>query len=250
MRAIGSAVASVLLLSASAWAQAPVFPLFDSPALIGKPYSAEIRTAKERTLADGTHIRNEEVRSEARDSEGRTYMRSVGKLRDQTYRIVIINDPVAHEMITLNGWSKTAEIQHTVSPKSFPALTPEQKAAREARIQAVAVQTANIPKPTMPHAENLGTQSILGIYVQGFRHTRTIPVGEMGNDRELKRVDESWFSSDLNIQMESTINDPMADKTTTKVTSIDRGDPDPALFRIPDGYKVVDKNPEAATAQP
>jgi len=273
MRAtVASAVAGMVLLSAGAWAQSansgvipalgagstPVtsattrtLPPMALPAVSGLPYTLEQTQTTERTLADGTHITNERKTKMVRDSDGRTCTIFFNKIGDRSSETLFIEDPLAHERIMLNGWDKTAEVTHTRPIPAPHPLTPEQKAALETA-RAKAVANADVPpqKSSSPNSENLGSQSIQGIYVEGRRMTTVIPVGQMGNDRELRRVIENWFSPELKISMEQTNDDPINGKSTTKVTSINRGDPDPGLFRVPEGYKVIDKNPEATTAQP
>jgi hypothetical protein len=227
------------------------FVSFELNTVSGMPYTLEETNTTERTLADGAHIRNERKMRMLRDSEGRTCTIFYSRTGDTLDKTTFIEDPVAHERIMLNGWNKTAEVTHTRPMPAPHRLTPEQMAARQAARTKTAANAAIPPqKPPMSNSENLGSRSIEGIYVEGIRMTTLIPVGQMGNDRELRRVTENWTSPELKIEMESTSDDPMIGKTTMKVISIDRGEPDPALFRVPEGYKVIDKNPEAATAQP
>ena len=47
-----------------------------------------------------------------------------------------------------------------------------------------------------------------------------------------------WVSVDLQIPLEMTHADPMMGTVTTKVTSVNRGEPDASLFQVPADYKV------------
>ena len=269
MRAMQAGCAVAILLGASAWAQSVNPPMISVlgaapapavPSIVssrpdiaperGLPYSMEETRTTERTLADGTHITNEEKQKLVRDSEGRLCTVFYNKLRDMPYVIAIINDPVAHESIVLNGWEKTAEVTHTHPFKPHP-LTPEQRAkieAMRAKADSSDAKQKGPQRPEAPSIENLGSRSIDGIYVEGRRSTTIIPIGQIGNDHELRRVLETWTSPELKVALDQTFDDPVNGRTMTKVTSIDRGDPDPSLFRVPEGYRVMDKNPEAAVA--
>ena len=73
---------------------------------------------------------------------------------------------------------------------------------------------------------------------QGTRETRTIPVGTIGNDRDLQIVDERWFSNDLQLLVKSVNSDPLFGETTYQLTNIVRTMQDPALFQAPADYTV------------
>jgi len=45
--------------------------------------------------------------------------------------------------------------------------------------------------------EDLGTQTIEGLSAQGKRETVTIPAGQIGNERPIEIVTETWFSPEL-----------------------------------------------------
>ena len=70
---------------------------------------------------------------------------------------------------------------------------------------------------------------------------RVIPAGAIGNDRDLRLVYESWFSSELQVLVKSVNSDPRAGDTTFQLTNIVRGMQDPALFRIPADYTISDR---------
>ena len=72
--------------------------------------------------------------------------------------------------------------------------------------------------------------------------TRTFPVGSIGNDKPIVSVTESWFSPELKVVMLSKTSDPRMGESTMKLQNIDRTEPDPALFRAPADYQLVDEN--------
>lgn len=94
----------------------------------------------------------------------------------------------------------------------------------------------NIPNVT---TEDLGTQSVNGVPARGTRVTTVVPVGEIGNDRELRSVSERWFSSELNLLIKSVNTDPRFGTTTYELTNISRQPPVPSLFQVPSDYNIV-----------
>ena len=84
--------------------------------------------------------------------------------------------------------------------------------------------------------ESLGIQTIEGVQATGVRTTRTIPAGEIGNERPLEITSEVWTSPDLQTVVLSKRNDPRIGETVYKLTNIQRAEPDPSLFQVPSGF--------------
>jgi len=84
----------------------------------------------------------------------------------------------------------------------------------------------------------LGTQEIEGFTVSGRKFSNTTGVGQVGNDKLITSVLEDWFSNDLKITLLSKRDDPQFGSTADKVINIHTGNPDLALFQMPEGYKV------------
>jgi hypothetical protein len=92
---------------------------------------------------------------------------------------------------------------------------------------------------TAETTERLRSQVVNGVSAEGVRTTLTIARGEIGNDREIKVVTERWTSPDLQMLIKSTNSDPRFGETTYQLLNIVEREPDPSLFRIPDGYNVT-----------
>jgi TonB family protein len=86
--------------------------------------------------------------------------------------------------------------------------------------------------------ETLGTQSFEGVAATGTRNTITIPAGQLGNERPILVVDESWFSPDLKVTVMSKHSDPRAGETVYRLTQISRAEPDAQLFQVPADYMI------------
>ena len=87
--------------------------------------------------------------------------------------------------------------------------------------------------------EDLGVQTIEGVEAVGTRTITTIPAGAIGNERPIEMVYEKWYSNELQLVILSKNSDPRFGEQTYRLTNIVRSEPDPALFELPPGYKVI-----------
>ncbi|CAN5319349.1 hypothetical protein BH10ACI2_BH10ACI2_07350 [soil metagenome] len=87
--------------------------------------------------------------------------------------------------------------------------------------------------------EELGTRDFEGVSAQGTRKVTTIPAGAIGNERPIEIVYERWFSKELGLVVYSKNIDPRFGEQTYKLTNLVRAEPDPSLFALPTGYKVI-----------
>ena len=224
----------------------------------GQPYSLVEKTATVRVLADGTTITNVREEHRMRDSEGRQRT-ELSQIKDGVSHIemVTIFDPVARTTTMLMEQVKQARVTHM--PESKPP-TPEQEARfAEMRQKAAAARAAQdqaigtTPQPKRQSAsstvEKLDPRNIAGLYAEGRRIVNVIPAGQQGNDREMRVVTEQWKSPDLGIELARTRDDPRMGKMTMEVTELQRVEPDPALFQIPAGYKVIEPKRLGETAE-
>ena len=86
--------------------------------------------------------------------------------------------------------------------------------------------------------EPLGKQIIEGVEAEGTRSTITIPAGEIGNERPIEIVSESWYSPELQMVVMTRHSDPRSGDTTYRLTNINRGEPAKSLFEVPADYTV------------
>ena len=101
-------------------------------------------------------------------------------------------------------------------------------------------KTLIAPDPSETKTEDLGSQTIEGLLANGTRTTRTIPAGEIGNDRPLSIVTEVWTSPDLKTIISSKRSDPRMGEQTFQLTNITRAEPDASLFTVPPDFKVME----------
>lgn len=238
-------------------------------AIQGAPYSAESVTEYVRTLADGTRITRRTNAKFARDSQGRTRDEQnapgLGPWASREgIKLITIFDPVAKEVYILNEKEKTAQriklsgpaSVSTSSSSSSGSSTSGSGAVREVRVERRVQVVQGGPVDVagglaMPgsdilmrrgeaRGEPLGTQTMEGLQVQGTRTTRTVPAGEMGNDRALVSTEERWESTELKTVVRSTSHDPEFGDTSFRLTNINRSEPAKSLFQVPADYKIED----------
>jgi hypothetical protein len=222
----------------------------------GAPYSAEASTETLQVLADGNRISRKITNSVARDGEGRTRREeTLGQPGSAEQRkFIFINDPVAQTTYVLDNTSKEAHVTQTMQ---YRAMAKEMEAKRSAEHEVTRTvtnfhvrneQSAGIAIGVESNStgsekvEQLGTRTIQGVAAEGRRVTNTIAAGEIGNDRPIEVVRETWYSSELQITLMSTTSDPRIGTTTYQVTSLQRGEPSQSLFVIPAEYTTVKEN--------
>jgi hypothetical protein len=191
--------------------------------VLGRPLSASEVRGTEQTLSDGSHINKSETEHFYRDA--------MGRMRTETSTGALIFDPVAGFIYDVNSARKTymkipvhsnsvvtiaAAAHHTSSSSHSGPNKPEAKDG--------------------PVVEDLPPQFLNGVYVKGSRVTVSIPTGALGNDRDLKVVNERWYSDDLKLLLKSSNSDPRFGVTTYELTDISQAPPDPSLFQVPADY--------------
>jgi len=201
----------------------------------GTPYTAVGVTETTQTLANGTSINRKIQANIFRDGQGRvrreTTLPVIGPLvaSGKSDSFVMIHDPVAGTAFILHPDTKIADqlpARHT-GKKNSGALQDKFEAHMQEEIANGAVKK-----------EDLGTQSINGVAAQGTRYTRTIPAGQIGNDKPISIVNERWYSADLQVVVKSTRTDPRFGSTTYTLTNIQRQEPAATLFAVPSDYTV------------
>jgi hypothetical protein len=106
--------------------------------------------------------------------------------------------------------------------------------SKEGGMHMMGAHAANFSTRT----ENLGKQTMEGVEVEGTRETMTIPAGELGNERAIDVVTETWRSAALRSDILRRHSDPRFGTNTYRMTAINRAEPARSLFEIPADYKV------------
>jgi hypothetical protein len=242
---------------------------FERASVRGAPYSATITNESIQTLADGNRIVQTSAGTTARDAQGRTRqdtaLPAIGNLAaDNVPRLVFLQDPIAQTSYTLNLSEKTAQKMPAFGPPAggpvgLPGTAVTMKfveangSVPPPMSDAVPTTVASGPAAGMffqKHVfadeqaqvatEDLGSQTMEGVLVNGVRTTHTIPAGQIGNERPITIVTEVWTSPDLKAVVYSKRSDPRMGEQTFRLMNIVRVDPDPALFTVPADFKIVD----------
>jgi hypothetical protein len=161
---------------------------------------------------------------EVRDSMGRTR-------RGAT--TVTIVDPVAGYSYTLDTAAQTAH-RKSIAAKFRPATEATAP-------PATGTQSRILSSGVIALTESLGSKTIDGVAAFGTRVTLTYPPGTMsGNDKTTSTVNESWFSPQLGTSLLMHSSGALVPNSTSTLTNLTYSEPDPSLFQVPDGYRIID----------
>ena len=206
--------------------------------LLNEPFSADAITTLVRTLPDGTHIKRQTMTVKMyRDSAGRSRSdRMPGQFmagQPAPPATILISDPIA-------GYSYVLDTAHKIARRApFKSVRLDAPVDLPPPPAQAPVPVANHSQPQFK-TEDLGTQTMEGLMVEGRRRTITYPAGSIGNDRDISNVSEIWTNKELRLMLLQIHSDPRNGETTTKIENLSRTQPDPNLFLPPPDYKVVD----------
>ena len=116
--------------------------------------------------------------------------------------------------------------QHTSAPPPLPPMARRKVLAR--------AEQGQVSK------EDLGSRTMEGLFVTGVRTTRTIPAGQIGNEKPITVITEVWTSPDLKTIVYSKRSDPRMGEQIFQLTDITRTEPDGSLFTVPADFKIVE----------
>jgi len=161
---------------------------------------------------------------------GTNYRDSMGRTRSN----VSIVDPVA-------GYSYILDTPAHIARRR--SITVKSKPASEATAPAASgPQTKKLPSGVIALTESLGTKTIDGVVTFGTRTTLTYPPGTAsGNDKTTSSVNESWTSPQLGTSLLMQRSGALVPNSTTTLTNITYSEPDHSLFKVPDGYRIIDE---------
>jgi len=218
----------------------------------GAPFSATASSQTTQTLQDGTTNGTTINRTTSsvlyRDSQGRSRrevtlsgfgpLQTSGKART----MITISDPVAGAHYFLDAEQKVA---HKMTPHSGGTGGASSNGKAQVFQQKMQKRMAKEEASGEVKKESLGTQVIKenGLNAEGTRITRTIPAGQIGNDKPIQIVFERWYSPDLQIVVKSTRTDPRFGTTSYVLTNVQRAEPAAALFTVPSDYTVKEGGP-------
>lgn len=196
---------------------------------------SQLRTARIGTLAPTAALTTGQGKALSAATQAAMAERRAVESRATTPRATIASDDRNVEVAVV----KDAEV------KLFAETAKVYAETAKAYGQTVAtapgntfVYTTGSPKYET-RTENLGVQNIEGVEAEGVRTVTTIPAGDIGNERPIEMIYERWYSKDLQLVVMSRNIDPRFGEQTYRLTNIVRNEPDPSLFEVPSGFKVL-----------
>lgn len=207
-------------------------------AVAGAPFSADVVSQSTQIQADGTSVTQETHGKVFRDSAGRT--RSETELQSSMAgvaprRIVTIVDPVQGTSMVLDVAAKSATVFH------LPAAS-----ADKVNLAASRAGRASVKQLALPGSEDLGAMMMEGFAVTGIRRAGA---SEAAKAPAQNIVTESWFSTELKVDLLVSRQGSQSVSRTTRLTNITPGEPDPTVFQVPADYTVRDNSQPKGVAQ-
>jgi hypothetical protein len=201
--------------------------------IAGRPYSAI--ESLDRILPNGTRMAGSSA-PVARDSMGRTRVERVQYIpgAPANFAFIEILDPVAGYQYVLDPLHQSA---HRMA-SSISAVAPHKSPCRED-----SPWVSSLKDGVVATSDWLGSRNIEGIEACGERTTLTYPPGSMfGNDRPVSAVTESWMAfGEIGKTILNTSSQPDGSKIMGGWKNVRLDEPDAALFRVPQGYRIVDE---------
>jgi hypothetical protein len=213
------------------------------------PYSANRESSEVQLRIDGTHIpKPKNISRIYRDSQGRTRdERGCGPASDdQEATVVIIRDPVAGVGYVLEMRNRIAHRFSSESegkPSTASGVSSSVSGTFTATVTDHPSSSDSLKTgPIEESSEPLGTQTIEGLSAEGTRTTYIIPADTQKDNKEIRVVSETWHSSELNTMILRKSMDPRFGEMTWRLIDINLAEPDPSLFKVPAGFKIVDES--------
>jgi hypothetical protein len=198
------------------------------------PLLAVVNTQSSQIQKDGTTLNRKTLSAIARDGHGRIF--------NERRPLIPASATVTPPILSIHVYDPQTRMNTFIDPQNRVAW----QSTLNRPPSSVPPEAGSIPlvgsSPPSQYVkeEDLGTRRIEGVDVHGIRDTQTIPA-EANGGKEITVVDEYWYSEDLRLNMLATHKDPRTGEQTTTVTQLDRAEPDPAIFEIPSGYKIIQR---------
>jgi hypothetical protein len=200
------------------------------PPLTNAPFTATVNTEWARQASDGATVTVKNHRLVVRDSQGRIFeeRRRFVPADSNSPSLVFqmeFSDPAQHTKYVCFAANKVCNLISYFAPLSEPTI---------------AAGPIGDGKRYLSRAD-LGKSDVNGIETIGTRETISTNPGAVGNDREVSLTKEFWYSPKLGVNLIVKRIDPLQGTQVFTVSDIQLAEPDPRLFVLPAGYKVVDQ---------
>lgn len=108
----------------------------------------------------------------------------------------------------------------------------------EGPVAAMAGGALMISDKANVESKSLGKRVIEGVECEGTQRTMTIPEGQIGNDRPIQTVTETWRSPELQVDVLRKHVDPRFGETNYRLVNVVRAEQPRSLFEVPAGYEL------------
>jgi hypothetical protein len=203
------------------------------------PFSAVVEVQRTILRPDGSAFNLKSTRTMARDGVGRIHNESrtfvpAGSTSTPEVDHIHLYDPRTRVSTEIDARKQTFDSYTINHPPSTVPPT----------VRFGSPSGTGVPQNDFSTEEDLGNKEIEGVLARGVRETQIISAESNGTGKEIAITDEYWYSDELRINVVTKHHDPRTGTATLTVTHITRGEPDPALLEIPEGYSP------AGTAHP
>jgi hypothetical protein len=227
-------ILAVVIIIPSAVAQRP--DIFVTP-IPNNPFAGKVNVERSFIQQDGSMVKSATAREIGRDSRGRIFneMRTlVPAGSNETPQLVGVHiyDPQTRASTMVYFRSR---IFRTGTVNRPPEMVPPSFLSASSGLNT-------LPQNQFTREEDLGNKVMDGLPVHGVRQSQTIASATGGKDIVI--IDEYWYSEDLRINLMIKHNDPRKGGVTMRVTQVNRAEPDPARFEIPEGFKPASAGQE------
>lgn len=201
----------------------------------GLPFTADQRIRTVQHLANGITLTHE--------MRGRIYRSSTGLERSEATMVTTDNaskpsvtlawivDRTQHTVICLHVQSKFATVTHV----------PANRTVMVGFLDFPQFQKPESLQPGKPETTDLGQRTYEGLKVAGKRVVRTTPSDQAGNDAPFQSTREQWVYPQLNLIVDEIERDPVDGEREVELTNIRADEPDPDLFKVPEGTQMMDQ---------
>lgn len=195
------------------------------------PFGAVIHVERSVVQPDGSAVNLKTIRDIGRDNQGRIFnqyrmLLPVSSTQTPEVMHVLIYDPqtrISTTIFPLRRMYRSGTVNRP--PETMPPNFLDASATGSGR-----------PQNQFTKQEDLGIHEIQGLPAHGLRETQNIPADTSGTGKEIVVIDEVWYSEDLRINLVIKHDDPRTGSVSMTVTQVQRTEPDPAFFKIPEGY--------------
>jgi len=208
---------------------------FGGKTVTGKPFQATFTTTRVETLP-GNSITNTTTGVVARDIDGSTY-------RDVKLPAIgpWASSGQSPEFVYIRNVTKMTEYIENIRKKTYEAVAIDQNSPhppdfiRQGRVPDGAGSANETVSDTQSTYTDPVTHTVYK--VDDRKVTRTIPAGQIGNQFDIVTMNERLYSSDLDLVLQETRNDPRFGNSTYQLSGI--GLPASSLFTPDPSFQLV-----------